>query len=82
MSTAKVTVTIPTDTLASVERACRRLRKSRSAVVSEALAEWLQPKGVSEADRKYAEGYLRIPESAAETEAFAAASVAEWDRWE
>jgi metal-responsive CopG/Arc/MetJ family transcriptional regulator len=82
MSTARVTVSIPTETLASIERARRPLRKSRSAVVTEALAQWLRSRDVSDADRRYAEAYLRIPERAADTEATLTAAVAEWDRWE
>jgi metal-responsive CopG/Arc/MetJ family transcriptional regulator len=82
MSAAKVTVTIPSETLASVERARRPLRKSRSAIVSEALALWLRSRNVSDADRRYAEAYLRIPERTADTEATLTAAVAEWDRWE
>jgi Arc/MetJ-type ribon-helix-helix transcriptional regulator len=82
MGTAKVTISIPSETLASIERARRPLRKSRSAVVTEALAQWLRSREPSDADRRYAEAYLRIPERAADTEAIATAAVAEWDRWE
>ena len=58
MKTARVTVSVPTDTLASVERTRRQLRKTRSAVVSEALAQWLSSRNVPDADRRYAEAYL------------------------
>jgi metal-responsive CopG/Arc/MetJ family transcriptional regulator len=77
-----VTVSVPATTLAAVERARRRLRKTRSAVVSEALAEWLRSQDVHDEDRRYAEAYLRVPEGDAATEAIAAGSVGEWDRWE
>jgi transcriptional regulator of met regulon len=82
MKTARVTVSVPTDTLASVERTRRQLRKTRSAVVSEALAQWLSSRNVPDADRRYAEAYLRTPEGAGLAESVAAAAVAEWDRWE
>jgi hypothetical protein len=82
MKAEKVTVSVPAETLAAVERARRRLSKTRSAVVSEALAEWLLSREVSDADRRYTEGYLRQPERVAELEATAGAAVAEWDRWE
>ena len=36
---------------------------------------------VSDADRRYAEAYLRQPERVAENEATAAGAVAEWGRW-
>jgi hypothetical protein len=82
MRTAKVTVSVPRETLASVERTRRRLRKTRSAVVSEALAAWLRDQDVPDADRRYAEAYLRQPERTAIGEAVATAATAEWDRWE
>lgn len=77
-----MTVSVPATTLAAVERARRRLRKTRSAVVSEALAEWLRAQDVSGEDRRYAEAYLRVPEGDVAGEAIASGSVAEWDRWE
>jgi metal-responsive CopG/Arc/MetJ family transcriptional regulator len=81
MNAAKVTVSLPADTLAALERARRRLQKSRSAAVAEALVEWLKIREVSDADRQYTEAYLRQPEDAATTRAVAAAAVAGWDRW-
>ena len=81
MKTARVTVSVPADTLASVERTRRQLRKTRSAVVSEALAQWLTNREVPDADRRYAEAYLRRPESTGLAEAVAAAAVQEWDSW-
>ncbi len=81
MKASKVTVSLPGETLVALERARRRLRKTRSAVVTEALAEWLKSQDVSDADRRYAEAYLRRPERNQTTEAMAAATVGEWDRW-
>jgi metal-responsive CopG/Arc/MetJ family transcriptional regulator len=82
MKSARVTVSVPADVLDSVERARHRLRKTRSAVVSEALAQWLSSRNVSDVDRRYAEAYLRQPERAGPAEAIAAAAVHEWDGWE
>jgi hypothetical protein len=82
MKAARVTVSIPADTLARVERTRRQLRKTRSAVVSEALAQWLTARNVPDADRRYAEAYLRQPEGTGVAEAVATAAVQEWDRWE
>ena len=82
MKVEKVTVSVPAGTLATLERVQRRLGKTRSALVSEALAEWLRTQDVPDADRRYAEAYLRQPEAAAESEATAAGAVAEWSRWE
>ncbi|MGO9833395.1 MAG: ribbon-helix-helix protein, CopG family [Polyangiaceae bacterium] len=82
MKAEKVTVSLPADTLAALGRVQRRLGKTRSALVSEALAEWLRGQDVPDADRRYVEAYLRQPDRAAESEATAAGAVAEWDRWE
>lgn len=82
MKTARVTVSVPEDTLASVERKRRKLRKTRSAVVSEALAQWLCSQDVPDVNRRYAEAYLRQPEATGPLEAVAMAAVKEWDRWE
>jgi metal-responsive CopG/Arc/MetJ family transcriptional regulator len=81
-STAKVAVSIPRRTLALVERARRRSGKSRSAVVAEALEAWLQMGATAEADRKYAEAYLREPELVDERSAIAAAAVSTWEKWD
>lgn len=81
MTAAKVTVSLPAETLNGLERARRRLRKTRSAIVTEALADWLKSQEVPETDRRYAEAYLRQPEETLASEAIASAAVARWDRW-
>ena len=60
----------------------RKLRLTRSAAVNEALVDWLKSHEVPDADRRYAEAYLRQPEEALATKAIAAAAVAKWDRWD
>jgi metal-responsive CopG/Arc/MetJ family transcriptional regulator len=77
---AKVTVSIPVDTLASLERTRARLRKTRSAAVTQAIEKWLRAENVGEADRLYVEGYLRHPEHGNEAAAVASAVAATWDR--
>ena len=79
---AKVAVSIPIDTLKSLERARARLRKTRSAAVTEALEKWLRAEEVAEEDVQYVEGYLRHPERANEMAALASAAVAAWEPWE
>jgi hypothetical protein len=49
MKVEKVTVSVPAGTLATLERVQRRLGKTRSALVSEALAEWLRTQDVPDA---------------------------------
>ena len=79
---AKVAVSIPVDTLKSLERARARLHKTRSAAVTEAIEKWLHAEDLGEDDRRYVEGYLRKPERAADTAAVASAAVETWDPWE
>lgn len=81
-SVAKVAVSVPRRTLALVERARRRTGKSRSAVVTEALEAWLKAGSVNDADRKYAEAYLREPERIEERTSIAVGAVATWERWD
>ena len=80
----KIAVTVPTATYTVVERLRRRLGKSRSAVVALALEEWIRIADISDDDRRYAEAYLRIPESSAalaEIRALAAQATAHWQTW-
>ena len=79
---AKVAVSIPRETLRSIERARARLRKTRSAAVTEAIEKWLRAEEVGEDDRRYVQGYLRRPEKNADLAAVAEAITAGWERWD
>jgi metal-responsive CopG/Arc/MetJ family transcriptional regulator len=84
-STAKVAVSIPVATLRSVEQERRRMRRSRSAVVTEALEAWLRARALTAADRRYVAGYLRhpeTPEEVAASDALALQAMAAWEPWE
>jgi metal-responsive CopG/Arc/MetJ family transcriptional regulator len=81
-SVEKVAVSIPTSTLKAVERARARLRKTRSAVVAEALEQWLAGEAPGEDDDRYVAGYLRHPERVDEASATAGAVVQGWEPWE
>lgn len=74
-------MTVPTETYKVVERLRRRLGKSRSAVVALALEEWVRGADVADADRRYVEGYARIPEAIDEITAVAAQATSRWDAW-
>ncbi len=78
--TAKVAVSLPTETLRRLDRESRRLKQTRSAVVTRAVQAWLDQQEISEQDREYVEGYLRRPEGTAE--ALATAATAAWEPWE
>jgi hypothetical protein len=77
----KIAVTVPTETYEVIEKLRRRLGKSRSAVVALALEEWARGADVSDADRRYAEGYLRSPERVDEVQAVATQATSHWSRW-
>jgi metal-responsive CopG/Arc/MetJ family transcriptional regulator len=80
-SVAKVAISIPAGTLKSLERVRARLRKTRSAVVTEAIERWLAAEELDEDDKRYVQGYLRQPEPAVEVSATATAVVAGWKAW-
>ncbi len=81
-SVAKVAVSLPVDTLKSLERVRVRLRKTRSGAVTEAIERWLQSEEVGDDERRYLEGYLRNPERAEDSAALAGAVVVTWEPWE
>lgn len=81
-SVAKVAVSIPVDTLTSLERVRVRLRKTRSRAITEAVERWLQSEEGGEDERRYVEGYLQRPERVNEAAAVATAVVATWEPWE
>ena len=76
----KIAVSVPAKTLEGVELARKRLGRTRSSVVAEALEAWLRARGQGEEDRRYLEGYARCPEP--DEGAVAAAVMESWDAWE
>ncbi len=79
---AKVAISLPLNTLKSLEKARIRLKKTRSALVAEALQRWLDTEELGASDKLYIEGYLKRPEVTRETEALAAAVTAGWEPWQ
>lgn len=82
MNAAKIAVSIPQRTFASLEKARKQLGVSRSALVSQAIDEWLASRQISQEDKNYAEAYLRHPEVAAEVAVLAEAVMSTWEPWE
>jgi metal-responsive CopG/Arc/MetJ family transcriptional regulator len=78
-SAAKVAISLRAETFRALEATRKRLGRSRSAIVDEALRLWLDQQDLSAADRVYAEGYLRKPEGT--NDATARAVVSTWDDW-
>lgn len=66
---AKMAVSLPDELYRALESARRRARKTRSAVVQEALRDWLRRQAQADLVREYEAGYRRRPETAREIEA-------------
>lgn len=73
---AKVAVSIPVALFRAVEQARRRARKSRSAVVQEALRDWLRRGAQADLVRDYEESYRARPENERDAEAALATAMA------
>jgi hypothetical protein len=67
---------VPAKTLRAIELERRRLGRSRSSVVAEALDVWLEARSAGDQDRRYLEGYALHPEP--EEAPVAAAVMAAW----
>jgi metal-responsive CopG/Arc/MetJ family transcriptional regulator len=71
----KVAISIPGELYQKVENARTRLGKSRSAILQEALVEWLRRRQTERLVRQYEGGYREKPESDEEVQAAEAAAV-------
>ncbi len=80
-ATAKVAVSIPSETFEALERERRHAGASRSKIVTLAIEAWIRQRAVEEADRRYVEAYQRQPERVDEVAAVAKAVVSSWERW-
>ena len=67
-SAAKIAVSLPADLYRALENVRRRSGRSRSAVVQEAVRDWLRRQARGNLVREYEEGYRARPESADEME--------------
>lgn len=80
--TAKVAISLPTETLHAIEVIRKEMGLSRSALIREALEHWLQARETSPEDQRYIQGYLKTPEPADQADAVASAATAHWSEWE
>jgi metal-responsive CopG/Arc/MetJ family transcriptional regulator len=78
---AKVAISMPAETLTEIDALCRKLGRTRSSLLTEAVRGLLAQHHLDERDRRYMEAYLRHPERAADSAAVASAAVATWERW-
>ncbi len=71
----KVAMTLPDDLYRIVEQVRKKTRKSRSAVLQDALRYWLSQQEQSVLIREYEAGYRKRPETRQEIKAAEAAAV-------
>jgi metal-responsive CopG/Arc/MetJ family transcriptional regulator len=76
----KIAISLPHKTFVALEKKRRELKKTRSAIVSEAIDAWLTGSTLSEEERRYIAGYLSRPETEQDVAAFSAASA--WGEWD
>jgi metal-responsive CopG/Arc/MetJ family transcriptional regulator len=79
---AKVAISLPYDLYRKVERARKKQRRTRSAVVQDLLRSWLRKEEEAEKDRQYIEAYRRMPETAEEIAEAEAMAKDSWPEWE
>ncbi|GEM_PF-2288529 len=69
----RLTITLPADQADAIEKIRRRRHVPRSRVIQEAVARFLEARGVSGQVRSYERGYRRVPEDVGDARAFARA---------
>jgi metal-responsive CopG/Arc/MetJ family transcriptional regulator len=84
MASVKVAVSLPEAQFQAVEKVRKKLGRSRSSLIAEALGAWLEAQKKKEKIRRYIAGYKRHPETSKEIKEAAsiseeALSKEEWD---
>ena len=85
MTVAKVAVSIPESTLRLVEDACKRQKKTRSRLITEAIDAFLRDESAAQREQRYRDGYRKMPEGDPRSEVLAERAIAQWtsnDEWE
>jgi len=70
--TVKIAISLPKDAFRSLEKLRKQLGLARSALIAQALQNWINEHEQTENIRRYLEGYRRYPETAQENDAAAA----------
>lgn len=73
MKSAKVAISLPPQTLRSLERVRKRLRLNRSEAIQQAVTVWLATKGGDPRITEYIRGYEMHPDDPSEALAMAEA---------
>ena len=63
MSATKIAMSLPADLLRHVEHVRKKTRRTRSAVMQDALRHWLARQNEAELVRQYEAGYRKRPET-------------------
>ncbi len=63
VQTIKVAISLPKEEFRALEKRRRKLKQTRSAVVTEAIRYWLKAQEEAEDVRRYIEGYQKHPET-------------------
>jgi|FaiFalDrversion3_1042247.scaffolds.fasta_scaffold04605_1 metal-responsive CopG/Arc/MetJ family transcriptional regulator len=66
--TVKIGVSLPKEKFSAVEKMRRKFKKTRSALIAEAISLWIQEKKEEELVRQYVAGYKKHPETKKERE--------------
>ncbi len=77
---AKIAISLPPRTFATLERKSRELKKSRSAIITEALEALFTHATLTAEERRYVAGYVTHPEQ--EQDAAAVATASAWGTWD
>ncbi len=72
--TVKIAISLPKEKYQAVEKMRKKIRKTRSALISEALSLWLKEMRKEELIKRYIAGYKQHPESKAESKGASATS--------
>ena len=78
-ATVKIGVSLPKEKFSAVEKMRKKLKKSRSALITEAITLWLNEKQEEELVRQYMAGYKEHPETKKEREEALAISQEAWE---
>ena len=76
----KIAISLPPRIFAILERKCRELKKSRSAMIAEALEALFTRATLTDEERRYVAGYVAHPEHEQDAAAIAVASA--WGEWD
>ncbi|MBI2059594.1 MAG: ribbon-helix-helix protein, CopG family [Nitrospirae bacterium] len=70
----RTAISLPAEDFEALERTRKRLKKPRSEIIREALRSWHRSREIAELERRYVEGYRKVPEDLKEIESLAKAA--------